>query len=204
MEDWVERALLRWPNVPALFGWLSLDRRGRWRIRGETISRPQIIETINRNYAADEHGRWYFQNGPQRGYVALEYAPLVLRAEGDRLIAHTGQTVAQLRAAYLDEQGALVFDTELGAGVLDDDDLPWALERLRDVGGATPRAPDEAALEAALALPSGSQTSLSVSLGDAVLAVRRLDAAQAPAALGFVREPRPLAGERSASAAAPD
>ena len=68
MEDWVHRAMARWPNVPALYGWLSLDRRGRWRIQNETISRPQIIDTFNRNYAADEQGRWYFQNGPQRGY----------------------------------------------------------------------------------------------------------------------------------------
>jgi hypothetical protein len=64
MEDWVHKALARWPDVPALFGWLSLDRRGRWRIRGEVITRPQIVDTINPNYAADEHGRWYFQNGP--------------------------------------------------------------------------------------------------------------------------------------------
>ncbi|MDB5974431.1 MAG: hypothetical protein JWR07_1191, partial [Nevskia sp.] len=48
MEDWVQRSLARWPNVPALFGWLALDRRGRWLIQGELISRPQIIETINR------------------------------------------------------------------------------------------------------------------------------------------------------------
>ena len=75
MEDWVLRALAKWPDVPALFGWLSLDRRGRWYVRGEPISRPQIIDTIGRNYAADEQGRWYFQNGPQRGYVSCETAP---------------------------------------------------------------------------------------------------------------------------------
>ena len=26
MEDWVYLALEKWPNVPALFGWLGLDR----------------------------------------------------------------------------------------------------------------------------------------------------------------------------------
>ena len=72
MEDRMQRALARWPNVPALYGWLSLDRRGRWRIQGEIITRAQIIDTISANYLADEHGAWYFQNGPQRGYVQLE------------------------------------------------------------------------------------------------------------------------------------
>ena len=88
MEDWVLRSLARWPDVPALFGWLGLDRRGRWLIRDEIISRPQIIDTIARNYAADEHGRWYFQNGPQRGYMQLEHAPLVLRPDvaGEQLL----------------------------------------------------------------------------------------------------------------------
>src|SRR5262245_55155172 len=46
MEDWVHRALKRWPNVPALYGWLRLDRRGRWLIQGETIGRTQIVDVI--------------------------------------------------------------------------------------------------------------------------------------------------------------
>src|SRR5262249_44783036 len=96
MEAWVERALKRWPNVPALYGWLRLNRRGRWLIQDETITRWQIIETINKNYAADERGRWYFQNGPQRGYMKLDCAPFVLRvssADG-KLWTHTELSVA--------------------------------------------------------------------------------------------------------------
>lgn len=189
MEDWVQRSLARWPNVPALFGWLKLDRRGRWLIQGEPISRPQIIETINRNYAADEQGRWYFQNGPQRGYMALEYAPLVLRAEaaGDTLVAHTESRVGRVSAAYLDEEGALLLATDLGPGVLDAADLDWALQRLESDAGEV----GEAQLAAALALPSGSTTSLYLRLGPAQLPLRRLDAAEAPQQLGFVREPQP-------------
>ena len=189
MEDWVQRSLARWPNVPALFGWLKLDRRGRWLIQGEPISRPQIIETINRNYAADEQGRWYFQNGPQRGYMALEYAPLVLRAEasGETLTAHTEARVGSVSAVYLDEEGALLLDTDLGPGVLDAADLDWALQRLESDTGEV----GEAQLAAALALPSGSLTSLYLQLGPARLPLRRLDAALAPQQLGFVREPQP-------------
>jgi hypothetical protein len=199
MEDWVFRALERWPNVPALFGWLSLDRRGRWLIRGEPITRPQIIDTIGANYAADEYGRWYFQNGPQRGYMALEYAPLVLRADGETLIAHTGSCVEQPAAAYLDEQGAVLLMTEHGPGVVSDSDLDWILQRLTlDTGGTI----GEEDLAIALAIPSGGGTALSLSVAGHELPVARLDAALAPETLGFVREPQPFEGERSSGARA--
>lgn len=194
MEDWVHRALARWPDVPALYGWLSLDRKGRWQIKGESISRPQILDTFNRNYAADEHGRWYFQNGPQRGYVALSLAPLLLRAEDDgSLWTHTGEVVAKVSAAYLDERGGLWLVTEHGPAVLDDQDLNWALERL-SIGKA---ALDDAALTAALALPSGEATKLVLQLGSKKLPVARLDVADAPARLGFVRNPQPAAHEKA-------
>ena len=188
MEDWVHRAQARWPNVPALYGWLGLDRRGRWLIQGEVIGRHQIIDTIRRNYAADERGCWYFQNGPQRGYVELEYTPLVLRTDGgDRLVAHTGEVVTALRAAYLDEHGALVLDTGFGAGVIDDSDLEWALARLQCERGA----PTERDLAVALALPSGAFTDLRLAYAEALLPVQRLDARLMPQSLGFVREPLP-------------
>jgi hypothetical protein len=194
MEDWVARALARWPNVPALFGWLALDRRGRWLIQGETISRPQIIDTINRNYAADAHGRWYFQNGPQRGYMRLEYAPLLLRAEADgaSLIAHTGAPAGRIAGAYLDEEGAVLLATEAGPGLLADADLEWALRRLESPFGAM----DEEQLAAALARPSGADSGLRLRCGEAPLPVLRLDFAHAPVHLGFVRDPQPLPEER--------
>lgn len=185
MEDWVHRALARWPNVPALFGWLQLDRRGRWRVQRELISRPQIIDTIGANYAADQRGRWYFQNGPQRGYVQLETAPLVLRVAGDgaTLVTHNGLVVERPSAAYLDEEGSLLLATEHGPAALESLDLDWLLQRLE---GA-----DETDLDAALALPSGSTTTLRLGWGDAELAIERLDIADAPGKLGFVRDPQP-------------
>lgn len=197
MEDWARRGMERWPNVPALFGWLSLDRRGRWRIQGELISRPQIVDTIDRNYECDGQGRWYFQNGPQRGYVALETAPFVLHAEGERLVTHTGLAVGQPASVWLDGEGSLLLDTEHGPGALVDSDLDWALARLRTAMGAV----DEAALTAALALPAGAATALSLRFDGHRLPVRRIDAAAAPAQLGFVREPRPLPGERTSDRA---
>lgn len=194
MEDWVARALARWPDVPALYGWLSLGRHGHWHIRGEPISRPQIIDTLNRNYAADAEGRWFFQNGPQRGYVSLARAPLVLRAGADgTLHTHTGLAVSQARAGYLDEDGGLWLATDAGPAALDDHDLAWLLERLEQDG----QPPGEAALAAALTTAAGQHSGLALRLGCTLLPLRRLDAADAPSTLGFVREPAPKPGEKA-------
>ena len=195
MDDWVLKALQRWPNVPALFGWLGLDRRGRWLIQGGTITHPRIVETINRNYAADEHGRWYFQNGPQRGYMRLESTPLILFVAEDQkgLATHTGQPVEQVTNAYLDEEGALVLLTEHGPGELVGADLSWALERMSAL--------DDEALASALELSSGSATEFTLSIGSSPVRLQRLNFADAPAALGFVREPAPREGEKTATKA---
>jgi hypothetical protein len=187
MEEWVKRAIDRWPNVPALFGWLGLDRRGRWLIKGELISRPQIIDTINRNYAADEQGRWYFQNGPQRGYVQLEYAPLVLRAVNDALTTHTGLRVEHPSEVFMDETGALLVATEHGPGALIDDELDWALQRMY----VNDRLINDDQVASALAMPSGTETDSVLRLGTQSIPIKRLDVALAPAHLHFVRVPQP-------------
>src|SRR5947209_1505295 len=82
VDEIVARSLTKWPNVPAVFGWLELDRRGNWRIKGEIIGNRGLREFIGRNYERDSLGRWYFQNGPQRVYVRLAYAPFVVHYEG--------------------------------------------------------------------------------------------------------------------------
>jgi hypothetical protein len=199
MDEWVLNALKRWPNVPALFGWLSLDRRGRWLVQGEAISHPRIIDVIDRNYGADEHGRWYFQNGPQRGYMQLESTPLILFVADDNehLITHSGLTVTQLRSAYIDEQGSLVLTTEHGPGELRGTDLQWALDRL-SIGG---KPVDDDSLAAALDLPSQSRTDLTLSVGSSQLSLQRLDFDQAPSVLGFQRAPAPREGEKIATRA---
>jgi hypothetical protein len=199
MDDWVLKALQRWPNVPALFGWLGLDRRGRWLIQGGTITHPRIVATMNRNYAADEHGRWYFQNGPQRGYMQLESTPLILFVAEDAssLVTHTGQPVEQVTHAYLDEEGALMLSTEHGPGELIGSDLGWALERM----SARRHPMDEESLAAALALPSGSATDVTLSIRSSRIPLQRLNFADAPSALGFERLPTPREGEKTATKA---
>jgi hypothetical protein len=126
MDDIVRRALARWPDVPAVYGWLNLDRRGRWLIRGETISNPQVNAFIGRNYEHDAQGRWYFQNGPQRVFVTLAYLPFVYRLTetmSATLATHNGRPVERVAAAWIDDAGALVLATEHGPGSLDDRDL---------------------------------------------------------------------------------
>lgn len=199
MDDWVLRALKRWPNVPALFDCLGLDRRGRWLIQSGTITHPRVVETINRNYAADEHGRWYFQNGPQRGYIELQSTPLILFVAEHQtgLVTHTGLPVERVTQAYLDEEGALVLLTEHGPGELIGSDLSWALERM----SAHQHPIDDETLASALAVPSGSATDITLSITSSALPLQRLDFSDAPSVLGFERLPTPREGEKIATRA---
>jgi hypothetical protein len=122
VDEIVARSLAKWPNVPAVYGWLLLDRRGNWRIKGETIGNPALRDFIGRNYQADEKGRWYFQNGPQRVYVSLAYTPLVVRYEGDGLVDHCGRPFIAAEALE-DDEGSVLFPGSGTVGLLDDRDL---------------------------------------------------------------------------------
>lgn len=188
MESWVERALAKWPNVPHLYGWIHLDRRGRWSLKGERVDRPKLVDMMRHNFAADERGAWYFQNGPQRGYVALEYTPLVAQAMPDgQLQLHTDATVRAVDAVYLDSDGTVVLSTEYGAAVLNGADLGWVMQRLI----STDAIDVETNLEQALASPSGSPTRLRLEWEGSPISVNRCDAHALPETLGFQRDPQP-------------
>ena len=149
MDDNVIRAMARWPKVPAVYGWLSLDRRGVWRLRGDPVMHRGAVEFINRNYAANAAGQWYFQNGPQRAFVDLEYTPWVYVLDGDhRLTTHTRLAVASVQGAWMDEQGHLLLATEHGVGLVCDRDLERVSESLERADGS---ACDEADIESVLA-----------------------------------------------------
>lgn len=124
MDEAVRQALARWPDVPDCFGWLSLSRRGEWQLPDGPIRHAGLAAFIGRNYEADSHGRWYFQNGPQRVFVSLAYTPTVLRlASPAHLQTHTGQPVETLTDAWLDDEGSLLLASEHGIALLDDRDL---------------------------------------------------------------------------------
>lgn len=134
MDEMVIRSLAKWPNVPAVYGWLSLDRRGNWRIKGERVTNAALRDFIGRNYAADERGCWYFQNGPQRVFVSLAYTPWVVHHEGDRLFDQRGKLFAPT-AVYQDEEGSVLIAGDGQVALLDDRDL----ERYADRAEALPR-----------------------------------------------------------------
>jgi hypothetical protein len=133
MDDIVKAALKKWPNVPACVGWLGLDARGDWymrddrvqaagpfpQVKGSRLLHDKLIAFIGRNYERDvSSGCWFFQNGPQRVYVELEAAPWVWRLEADAaIVTHTGRA-ASTRSAWLDEQGRLFLDSEIGLGLV--------------------------------------------------------------------------------------
>jgi hypothetical protein len=134
MDEIVKAALRKWPHVPHCHGWLALDARGQWfmrderiqaagpfpQVKGSRIEHEKLLEFIHRNYAHDEAGAWFFQNGPQRVYVELQAAPWVWRvadAPGWPVTAHTGLD-AQVHSAWLDENGRLFLDTDLGLGLV--------------------------------------------------------------------------------------
>jgi hypothetical protein len=134
MDEIVVRSLAKWPNVPAVYGWLDLDRRGNWLIKGQRIGNAALRDFIARNYAADEQGRWFFQNGPQRVYVKLAYTPLVAHYEGERLFDHCGRELEALES-FLDDEGSVLVRGARGICLLDDRDL----ERYADQAEALPR-----------------------------------------------------------------
>jgi hypothetical protein len=122
MDERVARSMAKWPAVPAVYGWLALDRRGQWRIKGERVTHAGLRDFIARNYQADARGCWYFQNGPQRVYVTLAYAPLVVHYESDALVDQCGRGVAP-RATYLDDEGSVLIEGGMAIALLDDRDL---------------------------------------------------------------------------------
>lgn len=135
MDAAVIASLAKWPNVPAVFGWLRLDRRGNWLIRDDRLVQPSLIDFINRNFARDERGRYFFQNGPQRVFAALDYTPWVLTWNGDALRTQGGETVAP-EEALIDDQGNLLLAWNGQVGLLDDRDLPAMLGCLRRADGS--------------------------------------------------------------------
>ena len=191
MDDSVIRAMARWPNVPEVYGWMSLDRRGRWCLRGEPVTHRGAIEFMNRNYGCVAGGRWYFQNGPQRAYVDLDYTPWVFLLDGsDNLIDHAGSLVTGLREAWLDEEGNLLLLADGGVGLLCDRDLEPVSERLRHADG-TPCDEDGIARLIGSSAEGGSE-GVYLAWDDARIEVGTLRRDDAPGKFGF--EPAPRAG----------
>jgi len=190
MDDIVRAAIARWPNVPAVFGWLSLSRRGEWRIKGEPIGNDAIRAFIGRNYANDGCGNWFFQNGPQRVYVSLDMAPFIYRLdEFGRIVAHNDAQPRELRQVFADDDGRLYFETELGPGALDDRDLSSIGARIVDGRGESL---DDAQLESwSLGATEAHFATAGLHIqAESFCPIERIDAGRVPDVLGFRREPQ--------------
>jgi hypothetical protein len=136
MDDIVRQAMVKWPDVPDCYGWLGLDSRGHWWMRDDTtqalgafqsglpgakgsmLQHEKLIDFIHRNYAADEQGCWYFQNGPQRVYIELEATPHVWRVSDEfEVRSHTGYLV-KANECMMDENGRVYLTTAQGLGLV--------------------------------------------------------------------------------------
>ena len=189
-DGFVARALLKWPDVPACYGWLGLNGRGRWLIQGAPIAHSGILDFLNRHYLADQRGCWYVQNGPQRAYVDLELAPWILVLDGHhQLMTHTGRQVTRIEALTITDTGQIFLLTEHGFGALSDRDLA---NFLACCGSDAHSLSHEQLLEALLALNHGD-AHLALLWGGHRIRCRHVPWHDLEHEFGFQRHP---AGER--------
>jgi hypothetical protein len=214
MDDIVKQALAKWPNVPHCYGWLGLDARGNWRMRderaqhlalaGDKLNNPALVGFIVRNYASNERGCWYFQNGPQRVYLNLETTPFVARTDPALgFVLHTGAALERIDAAYLTEAGELLLQSGDIVAQLDDRDMTQAMALLEQDGRAVDdealmawldnpgQTPGQAAPAAAGGLPP-SPAPLALRIGGASVAVQHLQQDEIPEHFNFIRLPQPV------------
>lgn len=195
MDDIVVQAMARWPNVPAVYGWLALDRRGNWLIKRETIGNAELNAYISRNYQHDEAGCWFFQNGPQRVFVDLDYTPVVYRVTNNlkaplALATHVGDVVSALLEAHIDELGSVIIKTDRGIGIVHDQDLdPLLLGAMVDANGSTI---DESVFDELLELIEQQRpVPLWLKFRDSKVRLEPIRSTDVPKRFGF--EPHPIA-----------
>ena len=201
MDESVRLALSKWPNVPHCYGWLALDARGAFRMRddaaqaanlpGDVIRHPALLGFIFRNYACDERGAWYFQNGPQRVYVELEATPFIARTDPALgFVTHDGAAMGKIGKVFMTDDGRLLLQSGEKIAMLDDRDLAECLPRLTLDGGVC----NDATLVAWLASPSVSPSSgeLALVIDGVSVDIERLSSDQLEQRFGFVAQPSRL------------
>jgi hypothetical protein len=193
MDDIVKQAMAKWPNVPHCYGWLALDARGNWRMRdeaaqranapGDKLSNAALVGFINRNYAHDDKGRWYFQNGPQRVYVNLEATPFIARTDPSQgFVLQTGQALPALDAVFMTDAGAVILQAGDIVAQLDDRDVAQVLACMELDG-------QPASVEAIMAWLEDDAAALALATGGDRVKVERLSADALQRRFGYVQAP---------------
>ncbi|MEL0083427.1 MAG: DUF2946 family protein [Gammaproteobacteria bacterium] len=187
LAERVLRGMAKWPNVPSVYNWLQLDRRGHWLMKGSEVTHPRLLAFINQHYLAAADGSYYFQNGPQQVFIQLALAPYVFSPLNNQLISHNDKQVGAVEAAYLSDQGDLLLQTDIGPGVIDDRYLAQVEEWFQVEGDRDSGLAD---------LLDGRQNSNArlVSKGFNIdLPLKPLAIAQLESTLGFIANPQPPA-----------
>ena len=202
MDEQVLAAMQKWPNVPAAYGWLSLSARGLWRFHhdgdfaanpeGESIENSQLNNFFNRNYCVDDKGAWYIQNGPQKAFVNLPYAPFILFYDDAQqcLNTHHGQLINCIKQWYFSDDGRLFAITDIGPAMLIGRDLPLFLDKALVIAendtivGSRTLTEDDL-----LELTNGKQ--LTLTLGQLSAPCSFFESNKAEEILGFVSQPKP-------------
>ncbi len=193
MDDIVKQAMAKWPNVPHCYGWLALDARGNWRMRddaaqranapGDKLTNAALVGFINRNYAHDDKGRWFFQNGPQRVYVNLEATPFIARTDpAQGFVLQTGQVLGTLEAVFMTDAGAVILQAGEVVAQLDDRDVAQVLARMAFDG-------KPASVEAIMAWLEDDADELALVEGGSRVKVERLSAEALQRRFGYVQAP---------------
>lgn len=194
MDELVKQALAKWPNVPHCYGWLGLDARGHWRMRdqqaqqqqlpGDKIAHAALLNFINRNYAEDERGCWFFQNGPQRVYVNLEATPYIARSDPQHgFVLQTGAPLEQIEQVYWCDDGTLILRQGDVVAQVDDRDISQVLDALHVDGQV-------ASDDDLLAWLEKGQGNLMLLHDGKEIAVQPLAYASVPLTFGFQRAPQ--------------
>ncbi|WP_168929207.1 DUF2946 family protein [Crenobacter intestini] len=123
MDAMVLAAMAKWPDVPAVYGFLALDARGRWWLTGERVGNAALTDFLARNYALDTAGRAYVQNGPQQVFVACARAPRVIRREAGAWRAAPDGVTGSVDALWLTPEGELYASFAGSLALIDDREL---------------------------------------------------------------------------------
>ena len=192
------QSTIKWPNVPDVYNWLTLDERGDWRIKEEKISHKGLIDVINAHYQADDKGRWFFQNGPQRVFVTLTYTPYVLSVTSHDSITYfktqTNVIVKSIDRLWIDNKDRLLVSWKNGIGLVSDRDLPLLADKLTYEAEPFDRMDSTELDLIKQRTPSRSKTSLTLTMNQKTYDILFINAIEVSQLFGFDSNPSPPLG----------